>query len=305
VNEGRGGKGCVVCFAAGNGNEPVDNDGYARYPKVMAIAACNDLGKKSAYSDFGDAVWCSFPSNETVMPRLTPGIWTTDNMGPSGYNPGQVPKGDALGNYTNSFGGTSSASPGAAGVAALVLSRNPGLRWDEVREIMKSSCDRIDTAGGQYDASGHSAKYGYGRVNAKKAVELAKPAVPVGDRVVTATATKDVPIRDFKTSRLGVGVAETASLKAVKVTVDIEHTYIGDLVVSIQPPAATSVSAIALHTNTGGGTHNLHEAHDQIITPALAALVGKKPQGTWTLVVKDTAAVDTGRIRSVSIEMRL
>jgi subtilisin-like proprotein convertase family protein len=172
-----------------------------------------------------------------------------------------------------------------------------------VREIMKSSCDWIDTAGGQYDASGHSAKYGYGRLNAKKAVELARPAVPVGDRVVTAT--KDVPIRDFKTSRLGVGVAETASLKAVKVTVDIEHTYIGDLVVSIQPPAATSVSAIALHTNTGGGTHNLHEAYDQIITPALAALVGKKAQGTWTLVVKDTAAVDTGRIRSVSIEMRL
>jgi subtilisin family serine protease len=304
VNQGRGGKGCVVCFAAGNGNEPVDNDGYASYTKVMAIAACNDVGKKSAYSDFGDAIWCSFPSNETVMPRSTPGIWTTDNMGPSGYNPGQTAKGDALGNYTNSFGGTSSASPGAAGVAALVISRNPALRWDEVREIMKSSCDRIDTAGGQYDASGHSAKYGYGRVNAKKAVELAKPAVPVGDRVVTATATKDVPIRDFKTSRLGVGVAETASLKAVKVTVDIEHTYIGDLVVSIQPPAATGVSAIALHTNTGGGTHNLHEAYDQIITPALAALVGKKPPGTWTLVVKDTAAVDTGRIRSVSIEMR-
>lgn len=305
VNEGRGGKGCVVCFAAGNGNEPVDNDGYASYPKVMAIAACNDLGKKSAYSDFGDAIWCSFPSNETVMPRLTPGIWTTDNMGPSGYNPGQVPKGDALGNYTNSFGGTSSASPGAAGVAALVLSRNPGLRWDEVRGIMKSSCDRIDTAGGQYDASGHSAKYGYGRLNAKKAVELAMPAVPAGDRVVTATATKDVPIRDFKTSRLGVAVAETAGLKAVKVTVDIEHTYIGDLVVSIQPPPVTGVPAIALHTNVGGGTHNLHATYDEIGAPALASLLGKKPQGTWTLVVKDTAAVDTGRIRSVSIEMRL
>jgi len=230
------------------------------------------------------------------LPRLTPGIWTTDNMGPSGYNPGQVSKGDTLGNYTNSFGGTSSASPGAAGVAALVLSRNPGLRWDEVREIMKSSCDKIDTAGGQYDASGHSAKYGYGRLNAKKAVELAMPAVPVGDRVVTATATKDVAIRDFKTSRLGVAVAETAGLKAVKVTVDIEHTYIGDLVVSIQPPPATGAPAIALHTNAGGGTHNLHATYDEIAAPALASLVGKNPLGTWTLVATDTAAVDTGRI---------
>jgi subtilisin-like proprotein convertase family protein len=174
-----------------------------------------------------------------------------------------------------------------------------------VREIMKGSCDRIDTAGGQYDASGHSLKYGYGRLNAKKAVELAVPAVPAGDRIVTATATKDVPIRDFKTSRLAVAVAETAGLKAVKVTVDIEHTYIGDLVVSIQPPPASGVAAIPLHTNADGGTHNLHATYDEVGIPALASLVGRKPQGTWTLIVKDTAAADTGRVRSVSIEMRL
>ena len=112
-------------------------------------------------------------------------------------------------------------------------------------------------------------------------------------------------ILDFKTSRLGVAVAETAGLKAVKVTVDIEHTYIGDLIVSIQPPPATGVPAVAVHTNAGGGTHNLHATYDEVGIPALASLVGKKPLGTWTLIVKDTAAVDTGRIRSVSIEMRL
>lgn len=304
VDQGRGGKGCVVCFAAGNGNEPVDNDGYASYSRLMAIAACNDLGKKSAYSDFGNAVWCAFPSNETIVPRLTTGIWTTDNMGPSGYNPGQTTKGDAAGNYTNSFGGTSSACPGAAGVAALVLSRNPNLRWDEVREVMKNSCDKIDVAGGAYNAQGHSPKYGYGRLNAKKAVELAVPATGT-DRIVTATAAKDVPIRDFQTSRLDVTVAETAPLKAVKVDVDIEHTYIGDLAVSIKPPAANGVGPIVLHSNAGGGTDNLRATYDQVNTPALAGLVGKKPQGRWTLVVKDTAAVDTGRIRRVSLEMHL
>lgn len=304
VNQGRGGKGCVVCFAAGNGNESVDNDGYASYSRVLAIAACNDRGKKSAYSDVGNAVWCAFPSNETVLPRLTSGIWTTDNMGPAGYNPGQTTKGDAVGNYTNSFGGTSSACPGAAGVAALILSRNPGLRWDEVREIMKNSCDKIDVAGGAYNAQGRSPKYGFGRLNAKKAVQLAVPAVGP-DRVVTASAARDVPIRDFTTSRLDVVVAEAAPLKAVKVTVDIEHTYIGDLDVSIRPPTASGVGAVGLHANTGGGTDNLRTTYDQVNTPALAALAGKRPQGTWTLVVKDTAAADTGRIRSVSIEMRL
>ena len=61
TTNGRGGKGCVVLFAAGNGNESVDNDGYASYPKVIAVAACNDRSRRSIYSDFGKAVWCAFP----------------------------------------------------------------------------------------------------------------------------------------------------------------------------------------------------------------------------------------------------
>jgi subtilisin family serine protease len=305
VNQGRGGKGCVVLFAAGNGNESVDNDGYASYAKVIAVAACNDLGKRSAYSDFGKAVWCAFPSNETIQPRLTDGIWTTDNTGPSGYNPGQASKGDAAGNYTNSFGGTSSACPGAAGVAALVISRNPALRWDEVREVMKQSCDKIDTAGGAYDAAGRSPKYGWGRLNAAKAVQLALPSTPPSERIVTASARQDVAIRDMRTSRLPVQVAETAPIKALKVTVDIEHTYIGDLVVTLQAPTGRGIAAIVLHDRTGGGTDNLNRTYDATSTPALAAAVGKSAAGRWTLVVKDTAAADQGRIRGVALELRV
>jgi subtilisin family serine protease len=130
VANGRGGKGCVVLFAAGNGNEPVDNDGYASYSKVIAVAACNDRGTRSVYSDFGNAVWCAFPSNDMGHPPfnhpipLTSGIWTADRVDRDGYNVGNSADGDAAGNFTNSFGGTSSACPGAAGVAALVLSRN-------------------------------------------------------------------------------------------------------------------------------------------------------------------------------------
>jgi hypothetical protein len=121
TERGRGGKGCVVLFAAGNGNESVDNDGYASYER------------------------------------------------------GRLQDGDAQGNFTNSFGGTSSAAPGAAGVAALVLSVNPDLRWQEVRDILRRACDRIDPQGGAYDGNGHSQFYGYGRLNAETAVKLARP----------------------------------------------------------------------------------------------------------------------------------
>jgi hypothetical protein len=190
ANQGRGGKGCVILFAAGNGNESVDNDGYASYERVIAVAACNDQGKRSVYSDFGKAVWCAFPSGDQGYAPfnhpapLTPGIWTTDRVGPAGYNRGTLQAGDQAGDYTKDFGGTSSSCPGAAGVAALVLSVNPQLTRVEVRDILRRACDLIDEPGGSYDAQGHSDLYGFGRLNAERAVNLAaapavKAAIPL------------------------------------------------------------------------------------------------------------------------------
>jgi subtilisin family serine protease len=299
VANGRNGKGCVITWAAGNGNESVDNDGYASYEKVIAVAASHAKGKKSAYSDFGKAIWCTFPSNDTVLP--IPGIWTTDRSGSAGYNPGQVSRGDAAGNYVNDFGGTSSACPGVAGVAALILSRNPSLRWDEVKDLLKRSCDQIDPTAGKYDTNGHSTLYGYGRVNAKRAVDLAAPAVPTPTTVHTSAAM--VPIRDLKTSRLSVQVAETTLLNSVKIGVDIEHTYIGDLIIKMVPPTSTGVSSILLHNRTGGGTDNLHTTYDVTTTPDLMALVGKNPKGKWSLTVQDKEKLDTGRILQFSVTL--
>jgi subtilisin family serine protease len=169
VDNGRGGKGCVVCWAAGNGNESVDLDGYASYPRVMAVAASNDRGRRSPYSDIGDAVWCCFPSNDFDS-DLTTGIWTIDRTGRAGFNPGRTKLGDRAGRYTNRFQGTSAACPGAAGVAALVLSAAPGLGWEELRDLLRRTAERIDPEGGGYDEDGHSPLYGYGRLHAERAV---------------------------------------------------------------------------------------------------------------------------------------
>lgn len=299
-NQGRNGKGCVILFAAGNGNESVDNDGYASYPKVIAVAASNDFGTRSAYSDFGNAVWCAFPSNHGYNSQ-TPGIWTSDRTGLPGYNSGTLRLGDQLGNYTNSFGGTSSACPGVAGVAALIISRNPDLRWDEVKDIIKRSCDRIDEANGNYNANGHSPFYGYGRVNALKAVELASPPQP--EPISIFKAVQDVPIKDLQTSTLSLAIANTNTIKSIKVEVDIEHTYISDLIVNLIPPAELGVLPIVLHNRQGGSTDNIKTTYDEVNTPELATLRGKIPQGNWTLEVTDKARVDIGKIRSLTIQI--
>jgi subtilisin-like proprotein convertase family protein len=87
--------------------------------------------------------------------------------------------------------------------------------------------------------------------------------------------------------------------------VDIEHTYIGDLVVSVKPPAGTGINAITLHNREGGALDNIKKTYDEVNAPGLVALKGKNPQGTWTLIVEDREKQDTGRIRSFTLEMKL
>ncbi len=181
AREGRNGKGCLIVWAAGNGRENVLFDGYASHPDVIAVSASNDRNKRCVYSDFGEQIFCCFPSGDMEHRPfnhdrpLSPGIWTTDNMGAKGYNPGsnfaQVNIGDQAGSYTASFSGTSSSTPGVAGVIALMLSLNPELKAGEVKEILKQSCDKIDPSFGNYDSNGHSLYYGYGKLNALKAVQ--------------------------------------------------------------------------------------------------------------------------------------
>ncbi|MCS6929840.1 MAG: S8 family serine peptidase [Saprospiraceae bacterium] len=173
LTKGRNGKGCVILFAAGNGNESADNDGYVSFPPIITVSACNDTGKRCVYSDFGKCVWVCFPSADYGWRAfrhpapLTEGLRTTDRQGGEGY---------ATEGYVNSFGGTSAACPGMAGIVALMLAVNPQLTPSEVKELIRRSCVRIDEAGGEYDARGHSIYYGYGRIHAGLAVENALKA---------------------------------------------------------------------------------------------------------------------------------
>ncbi|MGB3296579.1 MAG: S8 family serine peptidase, partial [Phormidesmis sp.] len=172
VTTGRGGKGMPIFWAAGNGDESVSLDGYAANPEVVAVAASTSNERRAWYSDFGPEVWISAPSSgdSSLGDRR---IFTTDRRGGLGYNTGLASKGDVTGDYTNDFGGTSSATPLVAGIAGLMLSANENLTPDDVKDILKRTADKIGNAS-DYDASGHSNLYGYGRVNAQAAVDAAK-----------------------------------------------------------------------------------------------------------------------------------
>ncbi len=164
---GRGGKGCVICFAAGN--EGVDFvNFYAAHPDVICVAACDSKDRYASYSNLGTEVSVCAPSNGD-WPLLAARAW---------WDPGTTVRGDGAfkfwadgvdraGPYKH-FGGTSGATPIVAGICALMLSANPNLTAKEVKEILQQTADKIGEPS-EYK-NGHSRKFGYGRVNADKAV---------------------------------------------------------------------------------------------------------------------------------------
>ena len=155
----------MFCAAGNDHGSPVSYP--ARDPNAIAVGASTDDGELAGYSNVGREIAFVAPSSGGVR-----GIFTTDVSYPNrGFNTGTAAAGGADGLHTSQFGGTSSATPLAAGVAALVLSVRPDLTATEARSVMESTCDRI---GSGYDASGHSPQFGRGRVNAGKAVAAAK-----------------------------------------------------------------------------------------------------------------------------------
>jgi subtilisin family serine protease len=123
---------------------------------TIAVGASTDFGLRSDYSQFGANLDFLAPSSGGRK-----AICTTDRMGAKGDDPN---------NYSQSFGGTSAATPLASGVAALMLSRNASLTADRIRTILQQTCQRI---GDEPYAAGRNDYYGYGRIDARAAVTAA------------------------------------------------------------------------------------------------------------------------------------
>jgi len=128
------------------------------------VGASNDQGKRARYSNYGQGIDLVAPSSDFGRG----GITTTDLSLPDrGYSLESA--------YMGNFEGTSAAAPLVAGVAALMLSVNPELAWAAVRDLLRSSSEKIDLQGRTYQ-DGYSLQYGHGRVNANQAVLTAQQA---------------------------------------------------------------------------------------------------------------------------------
>ncbi|MCX7557159.1 S8 family serine peptidase [Xanthomonadaceae bacterium JHOS43] len=127
-------RGSVLVVAAGNHAIPASESTPGNCQSVITVAANGPSGTRAVYSNYGPANDVSAPGGDSSNSDLD-GILSTINLGTT------LP---AVGGY-DMMDGTSMATPYVAGVAALMLSRNPDLTPDQIATLLRNTARPFPT----------------------------------------------------------------------------------------------------------------------------------------------------------------
>jgi subtilisin family serine protease len=131
-------QGCILTFSAGNANSAVHPDAAAANDKVITVAATDKTDARLSSSNYGSQVDVSAPGYLILSTSLN-------------------------GTYSERSG-TSSACAHVSGLVALLLKQAPHSVFTDVKNALKSNCDK----------NFHEAEkpIGAGRINALKAIKF-------------------------------------------------------------------------------------------------------------------------------------
>lgn len=298
---GRGGKGTIFMWAGGNGLDANDNsnyDGYANSIYTIAVGAFDSQSRQAWYSEPGANLVITSPSSGDA-PAL--GKTTTDRTGADGY---------VAGDYESDFGGTSSATPTAAGVVALMLEANPNLGWRDVQEILMRAAKKVNPSDTDWKTLvapaniNHNHKFGAGLVDAAAAVNLATGWTNLTAQLKRAIAQTglSVAIPNQNTTgitrELVVPAQDNLRVEHVTVTVNINHTARGNLKVTLTSPSGTVSRLAEVHSDSGDNYANW--------TFMTVRNWGENAAGTWRLKITDesgTSNATGGTLTSATMEV--
>jgi subtilisin-like proprotein convertase family protein len=304
---GRGGRGTIITQAAGNDTLDANGDGVNASRYTITVSATEQTGIVANYSNFGSSVLIAAPAAAV----------TTDRSGTAGYDPTD---------YTNTFNGTSAATPVVSGVIALMLQANPALGWRDVQNILANSASHTGSAFGgpkAFDEHGvwqfnkadnwngggmHSQiDYGYGMVNAFNAVRMAEVWTLFGaaqvsaNEVTTSSAVNNlgglvIPDNNATGVSFNLTVGTNLQIEHVQLVMNFNHAYAHDLKVTLTSAEGTQI-VVALNNGSTPGAQNGEWVF------GVDSLRGELSAGTWTVNVQDLASLDTGTITSASLNL--
>ncbi|MGA4954680.1 S8 family peptidase [Streptomyces lavendulocolor] len=273
-------RGATVVVAAGNSNANASGFTPANCAGVINVASTSREGNRSYYSNYGSIVDVSAPGGETRRATDTPGTVTTPENGIlSTLNSGTTTQ--SLENY-KPYQGTSMAAPHIAGLAALLKSAKSTLTPAEIESAIKTNARPLPgtCTGG----------CGTGIADATKTVNAVTGTTTPGTGAAFTNAT-NVTISDNATVTSPIAVTGRTgnAPAALKVDVDIKHTWRGDLVVDLVAPDGTAYRLKNSSSN---------DSADNVIASYTVDASAETANGTWKLQVRDVASGDTGYIDS-------
>ena len=274
-------RGTTVVVAAGNSNANASGFTPANCSNVITVASTSREGNRSYYSNYGTIVDVAAPGGETRRATDTPGTVTTPENGIySSLNSGTTTQ--STENY-KPYQGTSMAAPHIAGLAALLKSAKSTLTPAEIESAIKTNARPLPgtCTGG----------CGTGIADTAKTVDAVTTTPPAGTVFTNAT---NVTISDNTTVSSSIAVTGRTgnAPAALKVGVDIKHTWRGDLVIDLVAPDGTVRNLKASSSS---------DSADNVLTTYTVDASSELANGTWKLQVRDVASGDTGYIDSWSL----
>lgn len=181
-----------------------------------------------------------------------------------------------------------SSNPNLPGLSLSAVSAQPG------QTLTLSAPTTATTPWGNYDITVTGTDAATGEL--VKTATAALTVIPQGLQDLPFENNTMVAIPDNNAAGITsvIAVPDAATLFGLSVSVDITHTWIGDLTVKLRSPAGTEYT---LHNKEGGSADNI------VKTWTLTQFDGEAVQGDWVLFVSDTASLDTGRLNKWSLNL--
>ncbi len=294
----------VYIFAAGNERANTNFSSVLNSRYTFPIGAVTSEGEIASYSNFGTNLVVVAPGGSGAMSDKM--IVTTDLTTPEyGYDSFSGEHFDIKGNeeydYTNIMNGTSAAVPMVSGVVALMLEANKNLSYRDVKDILIKTSKKIDSTDSSWHKNGaghwYSKYYGFGLVNAARAVEMAKKYNTLAKEELFYLGAKDInltiPDNDDSGVEIGFEIEEDMVVEYVRLSIKTDHEYCGDLKIELKSPSLTK-STLA---------DGRQVMKDRYFPWSFASIefYEEHMRGKWVLNIADLMKNHTGRLMEAKI----